>query len=120
MLPEITLLYDLVLRHTYTAIAFPRAWRREALRWQKSRRNGGPVAAIHIRPHANANATLDDTTLRRFLAGPPGFVLGTRMSISAANDAARQGRVAYPNAPEWNARQDIALPRQRGDLSGPF
>ena len=75
-----------------------------------------PPAAIS--KYANANAILDDTTLRRFLARPPGFVLGTRMSISAPNDAARQGRVAYPNAPEWNALQDIALPRQRGDLSG--
>jgi cytochrome c len=59
-------------------------------------RKSGTVAGYNYSPAMkSADITWDDSTLDKFLAGPPGFVHGTKMFISVPSSTDRQNIIAY-------------------------
>ena len=59
-------------------------------------RKSGTAAGYNYSPAMkNANITWDDSTLDKFLAGPAGFVHGTKMFISVPSSTDRQNVIAY-------------------------
>jgi cytochrome c2 len=59
-------------------------------------RKSGTVAGYDYSPALkNANLTWDDDTLDKFLAGPAGFVHGTKMFVNVPSSTDRQNVIAY-------------------------
>ena len=59
-------------------------------------RKSGTASGYNYSPAMkDANITWDDDTLDKFLAGPAGFVHGTKMFISVPSSADRQNIIAY-------------------------
>jgi cytochrome c2 len=59
-------------------------------------RKSGTVAGYDYSPALkNANLTWDDDTLDKFLAGPAGFVHGTKMFVNVPSGTDRENVIAY-------------------------
>jgi cytochrome c len=59
------------------------------------RKSGTETGYEYSSAMKNADITWDDDTLDKFLAGPAGFVHGTKMFLSVPSSAERQNVIAY-------------------------